>query len=119
MAIKKPAPKKMGRPKTVIDLDQAEGLGRLGCTYAECAAFLNIPESTLKTHPDFSTAFKKGLEQMRMSQRRLNIKHAQTSVAMSIFLSKNYLGMRDNPEPEAQERAATIELIPKRMADED
>ena len=44
---------KTGRPKTQIDLEQAEKLGMLQCTIKECSAWFNIPPSTLSGHKEY------------------------------------------------------------------
>ena len=86
---------KTGRPKTQIDLDLAEKLGRIQCTLAECSAVLDVPVSTLSTHAEFSEAFKRGQQQGKMSLRRLQFKHAETNPTMCIWLGKQYLGQVD------------------------
>lgn len=89
-----------GRPRIEIDLDQAEKLGALQCTYAEASAFLDIPESTLKSRDDFSSAFKKGQEVGKLSLRRTQFRMAEKSCAMAIWLGKQYLGQSDDKEKE-------------------
>jgi len=91
---------KIGRPKTQIDLDLAEKLGRIQCTLAECSSVLDVPLSTLSTHKEFSEAFKRGQQQGKMSLRRLQFKHAETNPTMCIWLGKQYLGQADTPIPE-------------------
>lgn len=86
-----------GRPRVELDLEQAEKLGALHCTYSEASAFLNVPESTLKTRKDFSSAFEKGKEVGKISLRRIQLRLAQKSAAMAIFLGKNILGQKDDP----------------------
>ena len=91
-------PKKMGRPKVEIDLDQVEKLASIQCTIAEIASVLDIPASTLKSREDFSSSYKKGLEQGKMSLRRIQYRHATRSPGMAIFLGKVYLGQSDKPK---------------------
>lgn len=94
-------PKKaIGRPKTVIDLDLAEKLGRIQCTLAECSSILNVPLGTLSNHAEFQESFKRGQQQGKMSLRRLQFKHAETNPTMCIWLGKQYLGQADTPIPE-------------------
>jgi len=87
--------KKMGRPANKIDLAVVEKLGQLQCTYAECAAFLNIKEQTLKKRKDFLLSFKKGFESGKISLRRTQFKLAENNATMAIWLGKQYLGQRD------------------------
>ena len=100
--------KPVGRPKTQIDLDLAEKLGRIQCTLAECSSILNVPLSTLSTHAEFSEAFKRGQQQGKMSLRRLQFKHAETNPTMCIWLGKQYLGQADSP---TQEDDSDFDLI--------
>lgn len=94
-----PAPEKSkrgkGRPKRDIDLALVESLGEIQCTYDECASVLKIPKSTLSSRPDFSDAFKRGLENGKISLRRLQFHHAKKSYAMCIWLGKQYLDQSD------------------------
>lgn len=87
-----------GRPRVQIDLETVEKLGRLQCTYAECSAFLGIPEGTLKKRDDFTTTLKKGAEEGRMSLRRYQFKMAETNPTMAIWLGKQYLQQKDRQE---------------------
>lgn len=91
--------KKTGRPKTEIDLKQAYQLGKIDCTLDECAAILSVPMSTLSTHKEFSEAYKSGKAEAKRSLRRKLWDHVEAgNVPVAIFLSKNLLGYRDNPE---------------------
>lgn len=101
-------PKPIGRPKTVIDLELAEKLGSIMCTYEECSAVLGVSVSTLSTHKDFSEAYKRGKERGKMSIRRLQFKHAQTSYQAAIWLGKQYLGQRDVPDTLSDGKAEVI-----------
>ena len=92
-----------GRPKTFIDLEQAEKLGALQCTYAECAAFLTTPERKisegfLKSRRDFIDSYKKGFSVGKISLRRTQFRLAEKSAAMAIWLGKQYLGQTEKNE---------------------
>jgi len=88
---------KTGRPKTQIDLEQAEKLGMLQCTLKECSAWFDIPLSTLSGHKEFQEAYKKGLENGKQNLRRKQWRLADRNAAMAIWLGKNYLGQTENP----------------------
>lgn len=90
--------KKRGRPKADINLVLVERLAKIQCTVSEIAAIINIPISTLNTREDFSIIYKKGVENGKMSLRRLQFRLAQKSAAMAIFLGKQYLGQKDKVE---------------------
>lgn len=85
-----------GRPKRKIDFELVEKLAQIHCSIREIAAFINIPESTLKNREDFQTHYKKGLEVGKMSLRRIQFKMAERSAAMAIWLGKQYLGQQEN-----------------------
>jgi len=88
-------PKKIGRPKVKIDLVIAEKLGNLQCTIKECAAFMDIPVTTLQGRRDFRLAYEKGQENGKISLRRIQFKLAERNATMGIWLGKQYLGQRE------------------------
>ena len=102
-------PKKIGRPKTEIDLELAEKLGSIQCTLAECSAILDVPVSTLSTHKEFSEALKRGQQKGKMSLRRLQFKHAETNPTMCIWLGKQYLGQTDSPQVDEEDGFTLID----------
>lgn len=102
---------RMGRPPTEIDLGLAERLGRIGCTHEEIASVMNIPLSTLEKNHDFQKAHKKGMQQFRISLRRLQWRSAvRGSIPMQIFLGKNNLGQSDRPRGEDEEVGALTDI---------
>jgi hypothetical protein len=103
---------KMGRPRTEIDLDMAERLGSIQCTLAECEAVMKIGVSTLSMRPDFLEAYKRGREKGKISLRRVMWKHAETNPTACIWLSKQYLGMQDNPNQEEEDEFKLIDNWP-------
>ena len=99
-----PERKKAGRPRKEIDFKVFEGLCFLQCTKSEICSALSVDNNTLdrriKEHykDDFSNTYKKFSEGGKISLRRTLFDHAKKSAAVAIFLSKNMLGMRDQPE---------------------
>lgn len=97
---------KMGRPKKKIEKKSFEQLCALQCTIEEMCCFFEVDDKTLSAwcketyNKRFSEIFKikrgKGLISLRRNQFRL----AEKNPSMAIFLGKNYLQQRDNPEPE-------------------
>lgn len=90
----------IGRPRLEFDLHQVEELGKIQSTQAEVAAVLGCGLSTVKDRlvndPEFSAAYKTGLEAGKSSLRRLQWKSALAgNVVMQIWLGKQYLGQRD------------------------
>ena len=90
--------KKVGRPKFQIDYETVEKLAHIQCTKTEIANFLGCSVDTLDRDNNFAEHYKKGLDGGKMSLRRMQFKLAEKNSAMAIFLGKQYLGQKDNPE---------------------
>ncbi len=85
-----------GNRKRVVNPEQIYELAAIGCTNAEIARWFDISEDTL--YYNFATILAKGREDVKMSLRRAMLKNALSGNAvMQIWLSKNMLGMSDNP----------------------
>ena len=100
-----PKPKgKAGRPRKEIDFKIFEGLCFIQCTKSEICSALGVDNNTLdrrlKEHynADFSNVYKKYSENGKISLRRILHEHAKKNPATAIFLSKNLLGYKDQPE---------------------
>ena len=95
-----------GRPLLVLNqagLDLVQALGRLQCTNEEIASCLGTTDTTLLNAQNkevFLGALEKGKAEGRMSLRRIQMKLAETSATMAIFLGKQILGQRENVEPQ-------------------
>lgn len=89
-----------GRPKFKIDYDLVEKLAGIQCTQQEIASFLGCSVDTLQRDEQFSGIYKKGIENGKMSLRRMQFRLAEKNTSMAIFLGKNYLGQRDVIEQE-------------------
>ena len=101
------AKSKGGRPAKVIDYPKLEALCKIQCTGDECAAVLGMDYDTLNTaltrdgNGGFSDYRKEFANSGKASLRRLQFKAAEAgNVTMLIFLGKNLLGQRDQPEQE-------------------
>ncbi|CAB4128035.1 hypothetical protein UFOVP109_20 [uncultured Caudovirales phage] len=80
-----------------IPPDEVYYLASLACTQKEIARWFGIPEETLKYN--FNEYIEKGREETRQRLRQAMLKNALNGNAvMQIFLAKNLLGMRDNPD---------------------
>lgn len=97
--------KKMGRPKIKIDKSQFEALCGVQCTEIEIADYFNCSVDTIenwcKAEYDgqtFSDVYKKKSSFGKISLRRHQFRMAENNVSMAIFLGKQYLGQRDNPD---------------------
>ena len=91
--------KKVGRPKKKLpySLQDIEKLATMQCTRLEIANFCGCSESTLKRN--FDLPIKKGWDKGKRSLRRAMFDIAMMgNTTMLIWLSKNYLGMKDKME---------------------
>jgi len=85
-----------GNRKRVVAPQDVYELAAIGCNDSEIARWFDVAETTLKTN--FSEILAKGREDVKMSLRRAMLKNALSGNAvMQIWLSKNMLGMSDNP----------------------
>ena len=110
--------RKAGRPRKEIDFKIFENLCFLQCTKSEICSALGIDEGTLdkrlKEHykESFSVIYKKHSEGGKISLRRMLYEHAKKNPATAIFLSKNLLGYRDQPEATAEKVDGIILIDP-------
>lgn len=90
-----------GRPKKEIDQQQFESLCGLQCSEAEICGFFDISDKTLtrwckETYElSFSEVFAIKRGNGLISLRRSQFKLAEKNAAMNIFLSQQFLGMRN------------------------
>lgn len=85
-----------GLRKKIVTPEDVYKLASIGCTDSEIARWFDIAESTLKYN--FSDIIAKGRDDIKHALRRAMIKNALGGNAtMQIWLSKNWLGMSDNP----------------------
>ena len=85
-----------GNGKRIVSPKDVYELAAIGCNDSEIARWFDLQESTLKYN--FSDILAKGREDVKMSLRRAMLKNALSGNAtMQIWLSKNMLGMSDNP----------------------
>lgn len=97
-----------GRPTIKIDKDNFEKLCGLQCTLVEIAGFFNCSEDTIqrwcrRTYKmTFAETYKTHSQQGKIALRRYQMKLAERSAAMAIFLGKQLLGQRDYSEVEVK-----------------
>ena len=85
-----------GLRKRIVSPEQVYELAAIGCNDSEIARWFDVAETTLKDN--FRDILAKGREDVKMSLRRAMLKNALGGNAvMQIWLSKNMLGMSDNP----------------------
>ena len=90
-----------GRPKIVVDIEILKNLASIGCPDYEIASVLNISAKTIKrNYADIVEKFKeKGKASLRKKMWDKAVKKDNTH--MQIWLSKNYLGMKDRTQTES------------------
>ena len=103
--------KKVGRPKTEINLEELQKLCTLNCTMPEIASFFNMPLRTLedrfKNDTDVRTAIENGRNKGKLSVRRkqLQIMDETNNATMAIWLGKQLLGQRDKHDIVTEDKA--------------
>ncbi|MPZ59208.1 MAG: hypothetical protein GEU91_22545 [Rhizobiales bacterium] len=94
-------------------LKTIEGLAKIQCTQAEAAAVLGCHRETfinfLNANPEARARWDNGLEAGKASVRRNLFKLSETNTAAAIWLSKQYLGMRE-PTQSHQHAVGTYDL---------
>jgi len=87
----------VGRDKTVVPAEEVYKLAEIGCKDREIAEWFGINDNTLRFN--FSAELIKGRAALKMSLRRAMFTNAiqGNNTVMQIWLSKNFLGMSDNP----------------------
>lgn len=112
---------KGGRPKKYIDKQLFEQLCGLQCTLEEMEAFFNCDHKTIarwcrETYEGkrFSQVFREKRQIGKISLRRKQLRLAERSAAMAIFLGKNYLGQKDEPEEaaSAEDAVSIVDDVP-------
>ena len=94
---------KGGRPrKKIADMtpeEQVFHFAKLGCTQEEIAKILKIDRDTLRNRKELYEQWEAGISNLKIGLRKLMLNTASSKmpgyVAMQIWLSKQYLGMKD------------------------
>lgn len=106
-----------GRPRKEIKKEQFEKLCGMQCTEVEMCGFFGVTDKTLSRWcvdnygEGFSEVYKKLSQDGKISLRRAQFRLAERSAAMAIFLGKNYLGQKDNPEDSTDEMLAKLDEV--------
>lgn len=110
-----------GRPKALLPdeatLKMVRGLGRIMATVEESAAFFGVAKSTFElflNEPGVRDVFLEGQGLGKIGLRRRQFQMARKSVAMAIFLGKNYLHQSDrvadeNPDAPGEHSRVIVE----------
>lgn len=98
----------MARPRKEIDQRQFESLCGLQCTKEEICAWFGITDKTLETwcrrtySAGFSDVFREKRGIGKISLRRAQWRLANKNASMAIFLGKQYLNQKDDPEEDGK-----------------
>ena len=90
-----------GRPRIIVDLEILKNLASIGCPTYEIASVMGVSARTLKrNYADIIEQFReKGKASLRKKMWDKAVKKDNTN--MQIWLSKNYLGMKDRTQTES------------------
>lgn len=94
----------MARPRKEIDRKQFENLCGLQCTKEEVCSFFEITDKTLESwckrtyKHGFSDVFSQKRGKGKISLRRAQFRLAEKNASMAIWLGKQYLGQKDQPD---------------------
>lgn len=94
----------MSRQLTELDQGQFEGLCELQCTKQEICGFFHITDKTLEKwcrrtyKAGFSDVFREKRGRGKIALRRAQFRLAQSNANMAIWLGKNWLGQKDEPD---------------------
>ena len=107
----------MARPRIEIDREQFEKLCGLQCTLEEIAGWFHCSPDTVENwckrelSARFSDVYKKYAAAGKMSLRKYQFELAKKNASMAIWLGKQYLGQRDEPEPEDKDDDPLMRLL--------
>ena len=89
-----------GRPKIIVDIEILKNLASIGYPDYEIASVLNVSARTLnRNYAEIINQFReKGKASLRKKMWDKAVKKDNTN--MQIWLSKNYLGMKDRTQTE-------------------
>ena len=85
----------VGRPKKEVDSKILGNLASIGCTIEECASVMGVSARTLRRN--YAEIIDQNREKGKASLRKKMFDKAikKDNTHMQIWLSKNYLGMKD------------------------
>lgn len=91
--------------KLDIDLTQVEEMAGEFCTQEEISLDMGFERHLFQKRKDVKEAFNRGYNNAKTSLRHMMFLAARGGDrTMMVFLAKNELGYRDNPEPKEEEK---------------
>ena len=124
---KKDKPKKpVGRPRIELDPKQAKIFGYFRATYQTMAEQIGCSHDTIqremdRENSDFASEYKKGFAAMKMKLSEAQVKTAidEHNPTLLVWLGKQYLGQKDVPDSENENKTITMILKPHKLADDE
>lgn len=113
---RKPTGKPNGRPPKEIDETIFRKLCQIFCTEEEIANIFECSTDAVNSWCNrtfgetFAETYKKLSAEGKASLRRIQIKQAEKSPAMAIWLGKQYLGQTDNPTGENDKTPVIVNI---------
>lgn len=111
---------KKGQYGATIDKAQFEALCGLFCSMDEIMSFFDVSSATLERWcvqeygESFLPVWKSKSAKGRISLRRIQMRLADKSVPMAIFLGKQYLGQNDDGLKEEQDAVEIANDVPRK-----
>lgn len=113
-------PRKAGRPRKEIDWQQFEKVLQFLPTLSEVASFFGVSERTFQRavhrqyKENYDALLKRFGDKTKLSLRRNMIVMSEKNATMAIFLAKNLLGFKDQPDAATD----TVDKIVFKLPDE-
>ena len=106
----------MDKKTKKIDPEKVKMLASFGCNYIEIGKYFEVSEGTIRNH--CKAKVEAGKEEMKFKLRRSMWVSAMenNSIAMQIFMAKNFLGMTDKT---AVDMTGNLETVLKECGFED
>ena len=90
----------IGRPKKELDKDVIAKLSQIGCTQEEIGSVVGISARTLQRRYADLVAENKNIGKASLRKKMWDKAVKKDNTHMQIWLSKNYLGMKDRTQTE-------------------
>ena len=113
-----------GRPKKIINEDEFKKLCGMQCTLEEIAGFFDCSQDTIERWckreygASFAETYKKHSSVGKISLRRAQMRLAERSAAMAIWLGKQYLGQHDEAIRVASDNGVLESILELERRDE-
>lgn len=101
-----------GRPKKEISLAVVEEMAAEFCSQEEIASDVGFSRELFRTRKDIREAYERGMQGGRTRLRSYQFQAAKSgNVTMLIWLGKQYLGQKDQPEAGKGDGQLQLEVV--------